>query len=200
MKAGIFQNRLIQKLTDWPGYYAIIPIVAMLLASVVFTVLSMVWSLELLTIVSPILMVLLLALISLGTVRLLSGKFPSSDDMGFHKEVLTRRNVIIILAVFLLTHAFFYLAGKVGGVHTDAQQMFRESGFGMSFWYDLMTIIGVTLMAPVVEELVYRGIMLRALHDSLQRRFPGSTSILSIPALASLSITAVALSYLMSLK
>lgn len=74
----------------------------------------------------------------------------------------------------------------------NISEEFLTSGFGQGFFSDLLIIIAVILFAPITEELIYRGIMLRALHDGLLRYFPNATSMFGIPALGAIIVTAAA--------
>ena len=141
---------------------------------------------------NPIMTFILLGLISLLLLRIAHKKRPTAKDLGFHQPVFTKRNILIIAAVFVIKHLFFYLAGKWGGVSSDATALFIHSGFGQSFTLDLIVIIASTILAPVVEATIYRGVMLRWIHDALMRRFKGSSSIFSVPALAALPVQALA--------
>lgn len=140
---------------------------------------------------NPIMTFILLGFISLLLLRIAHKKRPTAKDLGFHQPVFTKRNILIIAAVFVITHLFFYLAGKWGGVSSDATALFIDSGFGQSFTLDLIVIIASTILAPVVEATIYRGVMLRWIHDALMRRFKGSSSIFSVPALAAVVVTAL---------
>ena len=131
-------------------------------------------------------------LVTLGLTRLASRKPLSATDFGYDTKPLSKKNIIIIASVFVVTHAAFILLSKIGGVTTNAKAEFLSTGFGKGFTSDLILIISVVIFAPVVEELVYRGVMLRAMHDGLLKFFPKSRSIIGIPALVAISFTAIA--------
>lgn len=69
--------------------------------------------------------------------------------------------------------------------------MFRDVGFGVNFLSNLITVIASTIMAPVVEEIVYRGVMFRSLHDGLLRKLPRQRSIFGLPAIVATTVTAI---------
>lgn len=94
--------------------------------------------------------------------------------------------------MFVISHLIFFLIEKLGGASTNAPQLFRDMGFGNGFMTDLIAVLAGTLLAPVIEELVYRGIMFRSIHDGLLRRFPKQRSLLGLPAVIAIIVTAIA--------
>lgn len=147
---------------------------------------------SLLSKLNPLTQITILAIISLGLVWIFSRKYPTASDMGYDEKVLTKKNIIIVLSVFVLTHLLFFILGKIGGVQSDAGLEFKNGGFGVNFQTDLILIIAGSVFAPVFEELVYRGIMFRSVHDGLLRFFPKAKSIISIPMIAAVTFTAIA--------
>lgn len=114
-----------------------------------------------------------------------------ASDLGFDRKTLTKRNVIIVLAVFVITHAIFQLASTLSGITSDPKAAFIDSGFGKGFATDLIYIIAGAVCAPFFEELIYRGIMLRYAHDGMLKYFTNSKTILGIPALFAITLTAI---------
>lgn len=178
--------------TGFRWYYALFPTVGLLLGSAGFSILASMLNFSWMMALSPILTFLLLGIITFVLVRLFYRRWPSKKDLGFEKPHLTLRTLLLIAAVFVVTHVFFYLAGRIGGASSNASEMFLASGFGQGFGSDLIAIVAGTLLAPVVEELVYRGILFRSLYDSALRRFPKGRTLLSFPALLAITITAIA--------
>lgn len=122
----------------------------------------------------------------------LSKKKPRSADLGFDTKTLTKKNIIIVLLTFVITHLIFYFLSKLRGVTSNPQVEFTSGGFGKGFVADLILIIAGTIIAPVFEELIYRGFMLRSFHDGLLKFSPKSTGIFGIPAILSIILTAIA--------
>lgn len=185
------QNKLAEKPTPWPVWFAVIPMIGFMLLSFL-NILMQQFENPLFMKVNPLLQLIILALFTLGVVRLASGRRISASDMGFDTKALTKRNVIIILVVFAVTHLAFYFIGKTGTVSSNLHDEFIATGFGQGFLSDLIVITGVVLVAPVVEELVYRGVMLRAIHDGFLRAFPKQRSMFGLPAVIAVSVTALA--------
>lgn len=184
-----FKNLLAEKPTNWSIWYAIFPIVGFILPSIILNTLgndSIIF-----TYISSILQFLLLGVTSLGLVWLFSKRKPTISDLGFDTKPLTKINLTIVLSVFIITHLAFYLFGKIG-TNTNIEAEFLEIGFGNGLFSDLTLIIAGTIFAPLFEELVYRGVMLRSIHDGLLHIFPKSISVVGIPALVSIVFTAIA--------
>jgi len=186
-------NQLVKKPTHWHILYVLFPTVSILLTSILLGfATNSGGEVGLLARLSPILNLVIASIITFVFISLLTRKIPTADDLGFNTKALSKRNVLIILAVFIITHAFFILAAKVSGATSNAQAEFTNGGFGNNFTNDLILIIAGTIIAPIFEEFLYRGVMLRSAHDWLLKKFPHSTSILGIPSVLSVVITAIA--------
>lgn len=185
------ENRLARSTTPWPIWFAIFPMLG-------FGSLTLMSFLPLDTAPAiirdllPLLQFVILAIIPLALVRLFSKKKITAAHLGFDQPVFTKRNVIVILAVFVVTHLVFFLISELGFAKTDAPAEFIASGLGKGFFTDLTTIIATTIFAPIIEELLYRGVLLRSVHDGLLRLSPRSRSIFSFPAIVSVTVTALA--------
>lgn len=183
------KNMLSEKSTNWKIWYAIFPFLSMLVASFFVSFLSCINGVAQL---SPLLQFIIMAVFSLGCVTLISKKFPTSMDLGFDTKTLSKRNVIIILSVFVITHLSFFFLSKISSITTDAKAEFTNTGFGNNSFSDLILIISTVIFAPIFEEIVYRGIMLRSIHDGMLKHFPKSKSIFGLPAITAITITAIA--------
>ncbi|MDO5690467.1 MAG: type II CAAX endopeptidase family protein, partial [Tissierellia bacterium] len=141
---------------------------------------------------SPLLQMVLLGILSILLVRIFSRRPITRGDLCYQKDHLTKTDLIIIIAVFVITMLSFAVLSKLGSVTTDVKKEFTAAGFGEGFLSDFVIIVSSTLLAPIVEELVYRGIMLRSIHDGIRRFTPETNSLLSIPVILSITYTAIA--------
>ncbi|MDO5650092.1 MAG: type II CAAX endopeptidase family protein [Gallicola sp.] len=188
--SALVDNPLTTRSTGWKWYYALFIFVGVTLPSFTLGLIPIthpVW-----TLLQTILQFLLVGVLTLALVRLFQRRPFQAADLGFDRPDLTKKNIIIVIAVFLITHGLFFLLSKVSGVTSNAQVEFTNSGFGRSFGADLVTIIAGAIMAPVIEELVYRGVMLRSLQEILARLFTKSSSLNWVPVIVSLIVTAFA--------
>lgn len=186
------QNQLAKNPTKWPIWFAIFPFVATIVSALLSGVLSIGGPDSLLSQLNPLIQIALLAVISIALVWAFSRKYPTASDLGYGESALTKKNLIIVISVFVVTHLLFYILGKVGGVQSDAVAEFKNGGFGTNFQTDLILITAGSVFAPIFEELVYRGVMFRSFHDGLLRFFPNSKSIAGIPSLLAIAFTAIA--------
>lgn len=161
-------NQLAKKPTQWHILYVLFPTISILLTSMLLGfVPNAGGEISLIARLSPILNLIIASIITFVLISLLSKKIPTADDLGLNTKALSKRNVLIILIVFIATHAFFILAAKVSGATSNAQAEFTNGGFGNNFTNDLILIIAGTIIAPIFEEFLYRGVMLRSAHDWL---------------------------------
>lgn len=183
-------NRLAGNLTTWRWWYVLPMLVLLPVASGVATLVgilsgggagALAWT-------GP-LTFLLLAAFGLIAVRLMSRRWPTSADLGL-RSGLSRRDIVVVLAVFVVSHALYWVLGKAGSGSelTGAEKLFADSGLTGPLPAVLATVIASVILAPVVEELVYRGIILRILHDSLIAR-------LSSAVAASIAVVVSALAF-----
>lgn len=188
-----FRNMLAEKPTHWPIWFIIFPLSSIVVPSFIlglFTGLPGIGTVV--TQLSPLLQFIVALILLFAVVTLITKRKPTSSDMGFDTKTLTKKNILLILAVFVITHAVFILIAEVGGLKSNAAVEFTNGGFGKDFLTDLILIIAGTIFAPVFEELIYRGFMLRAAHDGMLKYFPKSTSIFRIPAIFAIVVVAIA--------
>lgn len=179
-------NKLQNLMTKWPAWYAIIPFFAMLASSLIVQFLPSIGTLSI-----P-LQFLLLAGLSIGIVWFLQKKRVSKSDLGLDNDI-NKRSLLIIISVFIVTHLLFFLLAKIGNVTSDASAEFISFGFGKGFLSDLVIILSVTILAPICEEIAYRGVMLRSLHDWFTRIFKKKTPhLFSLPVILAITLTAIA--------
>ncbi|MDO5649097.1 MAG: type II CAAX endopeptidase family protein [Gallicola sp.] len=188
-----FINKLAEKPTRWPIWFVIFPFFSLVFSSLIVGIFASLPGVGgFIGNLSPILQFF----VSFGLVyivfSILSKKKPSASDLGFDTKALTKKNIILVIGVFIITHILFFLFAKIGGNPSNAAALFTDSGFGKGFFSDLILIIAGTICAPVFEELIYRGFMLRSAHDGMLKFFPKSTSIFGIPAIFAIVVVALA--------
>ncbi|MDO5628681.1 MAG: type II CAAX endopeptidase family protein [Mobilicoccus sp.] len=174
MRGTVMQNLLATHLTTWKWWYAIPTSFVLVLASVVTMVSMLFTELEpqtqaLLTALLVPLQFILYGVLSLGIIALLSRRWPTRGDLGL-KAGLTRRDLVIVGIVFVVTHAIFFIIGRLNPQPGQAEAYFQESNLGGPVLMSFITLFTMVILAPTCEELLYRGAILRPIHDALARR------------------------------
>ncbi|MDO5504744.1 MAG: type II CAAX endopeptidase family protein [Pseudoxanthomonas suwonensis] len=205
------RNRLKQTSTDWRWWHALLAIAAFLLASAISLAGTSAASLS--PAIGPLfqawsvpLTFVAFASLALLFMRWSTGRWPSVEDLAL-KPRLTRRDLALLAVVFLVSHGLFVLLGA--GQQHNPRQMFGEYGLAGSFPQVLPAIVATVVLAPVCEELLYRGIILRCLHDWARRRprlsrvavmlaLLASSWLFALPHVADGLWTPVGLAYLIS--
>lgn len=188
----IFRNKLAEKPTNWKIWYAIIPSIAMILASTILNMLTIVTGGSSVVIeIMPISQFIIMSVITFIAMRLLNKRKFNSSSLGFDTKTLKKRNIVIVVLVFVISHLIFDLLSKASGVNSDAKAEFINFGFGKSFTSDLTLIISGAICAPVFEELLYRGVLLRSVHDGTLKYFPNAKTIFSPPAILAIVVAAI---------
>lgn len=100
------RNLLAEKTTNWRIWYALFPMLGFVALAFVTIFVQQAQN-PLLTMFSPILQLLFLAVFSFGLLRLFARKKITAADLGFDTKTLTKRNIVIILSVFVITHLSF---------------------------------------------------------------------------------------------
>ena len=108
--------------------------------------------------------VLALALLAWAT-----GQWPTARDLAL-RHGLGRQELLLLAAVFVVTHVLFWMLAWGTSTEGQAAALFREMGLGQGTGQDLAILFSAVILAPVCEEILFRGIMLRAVHDHVQRR------------------------------
>lgn len=164
------RNLLATHLTNWKWWYCVLPIMALVLGSWVSVLLALA-PLQATTqalLASP--MPLIAAgLLGLGMVALLARQWPGTRQLAL-TPVLTRGDIGLILVVFVLTHLLFWLLSVGIDTSDQASTLFAEMQLGRGTANDLAVLLAAVLAAPVVEEVLYRGLLMRSIHDHLARR------------------------------
>ncbi|GAB3695473.1 CPBP family intramembrane glutamic endopeptidase [Corynebacterium nasicanis] len=191
-------SRLAAHLTTWKAWYAIFAVPAFMLASLV------VIGGPLLTPVS----FLLFAFLGLLFIALASRRWPSSADLALRRG-LTRRDLLIIGVAWAVSHALFWALGRGAGSQTGrAEQLFSEMGLDGPLLPAAVGLLSAVVLAPVCEEILFRGTMLRPIHDAFARRgktwwgvalgILASTVVFAMPHLAEDSLNRMTLAYLIT--
>lgn len=110
------------------------------------------------------------AVLALVFLALVARRRPTADDLAL-KAGLTRRDLLVIAIVFVVTHVLFWLLGfATQSQENQAVAYFRELKLDGPLIASIATIVSTVILAPVCEEILYRGAILRPLHDALARR------------------------------
>lgn len=164
-------NRLAEHLTTWKWWYAIIAMIAFIVGSQTPLVATLLGAADeqTLSLMTPVTF-LAFTLLALAAVALLARAWPSAQDLGL-RTGLSRRDWLIIATLFVVTHVFFWLVGVVEGQSTTEQATtaFDEMGLTGSLAPAIAVVISSVILAPICEEIFYRGLILRPVHDHLAR-------------------------------
>ncbi|MDO5512346.1 CPBP family intramembrane glutamic endopeptidase [Corynebacterium sp.] len=189
-------NRLAQHLTTWKAWYAILAVPAFLLASLVVIAGAS---------LAPLSFVLFAAL-SLLFIAIVARRWPSRQDLGLRRG-LNKRDVVVILVVFVVTHLSFEVLARLsgGGQGNQAVQMFNELGLAGPLLPAVFILLSSVILAPICEEILYRGAMLRPIHDAFARRgrawlgatlgIAASTFMFAMPHLAEDTVNVMTIAY-----
>lgn len=192
MSKLLLENKLMEKLTNWPIWFAAFALVVFLLPSFLISLLNIFFSnSKILTQISPIIQFSLIAILPILFIRAYQRKKPSKSDLWLDND-LNWSSIKIIVIVFIITHICFYLLWKISWAPSNAVTLFKEYGFDKSSWAAIIAIITSVVFAPICEEIFYRGIIFRSLHDGSTRFFKKSKSIFTWPIIISITLTAVA--------
>lgn len=70
----------------------------------------------------------------------------------------------------ILTYGFNYVSEQIfPWLKADSNTVLKTFGFGKSIWTDLATISTIAIIAPISEELAYRGLVLKIMRDGLSQ-------------------------------
>lgn len=86
----------------------------------------------------------------------------------------------------VLTYGFNYIGEQIfPALKADSDTVLKNFGFGKNIWTDLATISTIAIIAPISEELAYRGLVLKIMRDGLSRMsiFKNKTYIAAIVAI-----------------
>ncbi|GAB1408228.1 hypothetical protein MASR1M8_21470 [Thermomonas brevis] len=201
-------DALLPHLTAWKWWYAGLAVLALVVGSNASLLLQFAGEDAVRLLAAPAAFVGFAAL-ALLLVRLASRRWPMAADLGL-SPWLGGRDAAVIAVVFVASHALFWLLGKADPSMqgNDAATLFREYGLDRGGIAAVAAIVSAAVLAPVCEELLYRGIILRSLHDDLARRgrialaacvvVSASAFLFALPHLGDSLLDAKALAYLAS--
>lgn len=89
--------------------------------------------------------------------------------LGMEPAVGVRQGGVFLAGLALFYVGMFIISRAKGQHHTGASPEEAQAllGFGTSVLHDLGVILTVTVAAPIVEELIFRGLVFRGLRDGL---------------------------------
>lgn len=172
----LWVNRLAERPSAWKIWYCVLALIALMLGSQVTLLLQVANDLvghehvkNILENAAPPFQFVGFSILSLIFIRLATKKWPTVEELGLTPRI-TLKDLALILVVFLVTHAFFMLISMGVDTSAQAEKLFDELGLNHGFAYSLPLVVSSVILAPICEELLYRGIMLRCVHDALIRQ------------------------------
>ena len=111
----------------------------------------------------------------LNTQRVYAQDFPAPKGLlGWRMGV-----VVAMMALIQIVMALF--EALTPNARAASEQVARSLQLGLGFWPDVAIVLAVAVMAPLSEELLFRGLFYRSLRDGLARwmplRFSGSMGV-----------------------
>lgn len=96
-----------------------------------------------------------------------------ADYFGLRPPASWQKSVWLGLAtVVLIAFVAWWCEQQTATTGEPASSALKTAGFGQSIENDMALIVGLCVAAPVAEELLYRGLLLRALRDGSARWLP----------------------------
>lgn len=166
------KNRLADHLTTWKAWYAIPAMFTIIIASLLPVLGGLLGAGDNETVMALLVpaQFIAFAVLSLGVIGLLSRRWPTTLDLGLKKS-LGLREVLLLVVVFVVSHLGFWLLTLGQGTDPDgASRYFKEMGLGGALLPAAAMLFASVILAPVCEELLYRGAIMRPIHDALARR------------------------------
>lgn len=179
----VMTNVLARSLTTWKAWYAALGLVALLLASTIMVLAGPGEGSSGSVLGAALVPVqfLAMAFVSLGLIALVSRRWPTTEDLALRQR-LTRRELGLLAGVFVVTHIAFYLLAGGESSGPEARKLFAETGFDGPLLPAVLGVVATVILAPVCEEILYRGAVLRPIHDHIARR--GSSTVAAVVAIA----------------
>lgn len=110
-----------------------------------------------------------IAALALGAIALVALKLPTVEDLGLRRG-LSGRDAFVVLGVFAVTHLLFRLLAFVPVQDTDsATEIFAEMKLDGPLLPATVVVVASLIGAPMCEEILCRGAVLRPTHDHLAR-------------------------------
>ncbi len=178
-------NRLATHLTTWKWWYALPALPAFIIASLLAVFSGQSQTAKALAVPLQFIAFAALALLFLA---LLARRWPTVEDLGL-RPTLSRRDIAVVATVFVVTHLAFYVLGKFDTAQStpqSASKMFTEMNLDGPLLPAMLMMFASAVLAGVCEEILYRGAMLRPIHDHLARR-----GMARLGALVSIAVTTI---------
>ncbi|MDO5654368.1 MAG: hypothetical protein Q4G39_09755, partial [Brachymonas sp.] len=177
------KNQLRLRPTSWKAWYSLLAIAAFFLGSQASLLTQLAENLSpgvnhTVQMLATPLQFIAFAVLALAAFALVTKKWPTAEDLGL-RPTLTLREIGLLAAVFVVTHLFFWLLSRgMTSADTSAvpttKEMFEEMGLGKGLASDFASLVSVVILAPICEEILYRGLILRPIHDGLLRKWPAA--------------------------
>ncbi|MDO5696850.1 MAG: type II CAAX endopeptidase family protein [Dermatophilus congolensis] len=167
-------NRLATRLTTWKAWYAIPAFFAIVLASSVAVLGSFIPAEDAATreLINALLVpaqFIVIALLAVGFLAIVARRWPTTRDLGLRTKI-TGREMGLLAIVFVVSHVLFWLLSKTAAADPgQARRYFLEMDLAGPVAVAAASIVASAILAPVCEELLYRGAILRPIHDHLAR-------------------------------
>ena len=170
------QNKLALRPTGWKTWYFVLALIGFFVGSQAALLLQLADGLppaarEWLTALAPLAQFIASALLALALVGLAARRWPTAPDLGLSAR-LSGRDIVLLLVVFVVTHGFFWLLSWGHEDPGQAARLFADMNLGKGLLSDAGVLVSGVILAPVCEEIVYRGLILRTIHDGLARKWP----------------------------
>lgn len=167
-------DRLATHLTTWKAWYAVAAPIALIAGSWVslFPGLAPVEDEATRTLVNGLLVpvqFIAFGLLSMLFIALPARRWPTTRDLALTRG-LTGRDAVVLVVVFVVSHALFWLLSRTTDPDPgQARRYFEEMNVSGSLTVAVASTVAGVILAPVCEELLYRGAILRPIHDHLAR-------------------------------
>lgn len=136
---------------------------------------------------------LALALLPLLLIAAASRRWPTGQDLALRRS-LSARDLVVVAAGFIVSHLIFWALSFLDEPQPDQTTLFfEEMGLAGPLAPAVAQMLSVVILAPVCEELLYRGFILRPTHDALARR---GARVMAVVVSISVSTLAFALPHI----
>lgn len=117
-----------------------------------------------------LLQLLLMGGLAVLVVRLLRGHRYRPADLGLVHPSRPAHWVLAVVGAVVFSASSMIGVRVLPGLREATEQSAGLTPFGVSLGQDLAFLLMLTVAAPLAEELLYRGLIFRGLHDGLARR------------------------------
>ncbi|MDO5653180.1 MAG: type II CAAX endopeptidase family protein [Brachymonas sp.] len=103
---------------------------------------------------------------------LLASRRVYAQDFPAPRGMLLWRTAVVLLVWIVMQAMSMWFERSVSGAEEASKQVARWLGLGQGVWPDVAVVLAVTVMAPLGEELFFRGLLYRSLRDGVARWLP----------------------------